>query len=190
MALTLFTRRPAPTPAAPPAARPDTWPEIGETWKPEGVTVVERYYNQANAVVLFYTAAREYDYAIACLGCHFTATRETIRGYQGWYTLEDVATVANDHATTCRALPRDIPARPDDDAVRDRLKKWAAGCRRQDEDVQLRIQHLDLMRLTLQRSNGWIENALQQLADGHPDIVIAKPSKYSGGHTEFYARCS
>ncbi|MFE6001057.1 hypothetical protein ACFQ6C_30040 [Streptomyces sp. NPDC056454] len=41
------------TPAPPAEAlEPEAWPEIGETWKPEGLPVVERYYNQAHAVVL------------------------------------------------------------------------------------------------------------------------------------------
>lgn len=41
------------TPAPPAEAlEPEAWPEIGETWKPEGLPVAERYYNQAHAVVL------------------------------------------------------------------------------------------------------------------------------------------
>ncbi|MGW1171685.1 hypothetical protein [Streptomyces sp. NPDC002550] len=187
MALTLFARRPAP--AEPPAAEPEPWPEIGETWKPEGVTVVERYHNQAHAVVLVYTAddgkTATY-YAVACLGCHFASVQDGRRTYNTRYSLADAAKAANEHATTCRALPRDIPARPDDDTVRERLRSWVSGARRRNEDVQLWLSDLALIRLTIQRTNDWIETALQQLASEEPDILLAEPSEYSG-RMEFYA---
>ncbi|MFF8646512.1 hypothetical protein [Streptomyces sp. NPDC015345] len=120
MALTLFARRPEPVEA--PA--PEPWPETGETWKPEGVTIAQRYYNQAHAVVLVYTTddgpSGTY-YSVACLGCHYATRENGKRTYSTRYSLADAATVANEHATTCRALPRDIPARrtsaAGDDAV-------------------------------------------------------------------------
>lgn len=53
MALTLFSRsRPAPVDQP----VPEPWPETGETWTPDGVTVSERYYNLASSVVLVYAA--------------------------------------------------------------------------------------------------------------------------------------
>ncbi|MFG2986978.1 hypothetical protein ACGFYQ_37990 [Streptomyces sp. NPDC048258] len=115
MALTLFTRRPEPVDLA--AVEPEPWPEIGETWKPEGVTIAQRYYNQAHAVVLVFTTDDgKYGtyYSIACLGCHYATSENGERTYNTRYGLADAAKVANEHATTCRALPRDIPARPDE----------------------------------------------------------------------------
>lgn len=186
MALTLFSRRPAP--AEPPALEPAPWPEIGETWKPEGVTVAQRYYNQAHAVVLVYTAddgkAGTY-YSVACLGCHYATNGE--RTYNTRYSLTDAAKVANEHATTCRALPRDIPARPDDDTVRERLYAWVYGARHRGQDAQLGLSDLDLIRLTLQRTNTWIEAELHQLAADQPDVLRTERSKYSGA-VSYYAR--
>jgi hypothetical protein len=83
VALTLFSRRPAPV--EPPVIEPEPWPEIGETWKPEGVNIVQRYYNQAHTVVLVYTAddgkAGTY-YAVACLGCHFASAQDGRRTWR------------------------------------------------------------------------------------------------------------
>ncbi|MGO4634973.1 hypothetical protein AB4225_29200 [Streptomyces sp. 2RAF24] len=186
MALTLFARRPA----APPTVEPEPWPETGETWTPEGVTVAERYYNQAHAVVLVYaTDDGPYGtyYAVACLGCHYATHENGQRTYNTRYNLADAAQVANEHATTCRALPRDIPTRPDDDTVRERLHAWVRGARRRGEDVQLWLSHLDLIRFTIQRTNTWIEAELQQLAADQPAVLRTERSKYSG-HISYYAR--
>ncbi|WP_411152647.1 hypothetical protein [Streptomyces sp. A30] len=186
MALTLFARRPAPV--EPPTPEPPLWPEIGETWKPDGVTIVQRYYNQAHAVVLVYTASQGYRHNVACLGCHFVKTHNKFKSH-GWLELKDAAAVANDHATTCRALPRDITARPDDDTVRERLLKWVSGCRNRVEDEQIWIESLDLLRLSIQRTDDWIVAALQQLAIDHPEILRAEPSEYSDHtHIRYFAR--
>ncbi|MCT2546258.1 hypothetical protein [Streptomyces atratus] len=186
MALTLFARRPEPAEA--PA--PEPWPEIGETWKPEGVTVAQRYYNQAHAVVLVYTTDDgPYGtcYSVACLGCHYATRENGQRTYSTRYGLADAAKVANEHATTCRALPRDIPACPDDDTVRERLHAWVRGARHRDKDVQLWVSNLDLIRLTLQRSNDWIVGVLQQLVVDEPEIVRIERSQYSD-YVSYYAR--
>ncbi|MFD6876966.1 MULTISPECIES: hypothetical protein [unclassified Streptomyces] len=188
MALTLFTRRPEP--AESPAVESEGWPEIGETWKPEGVTIAERYYNQAHAVVLVFTTDDgKYGtyYSIACLGCHYATRENGDRSYNTRYGLADAAKVANEHAATCRALPRDIPARPDDDTVRERLHSWVRGARHRDKDVQLHLSYLDLIRLTLQRSNDWIVDVLQQLAVDEPDVLRTERSEYSD-HVAYYAR--
>ncbi|MFG2668833.1 hypothetical protein ACGFY6_31925 [Streptomyces sp. NPDC048387] len=188
MALTLFARRPEPV--EPPAVEPEPWPEIGETWKPEGVTIAQRYYNQAHAVVLVYTTddgpSGTY-YSVACLGCHYATAKDGQRTYNTRYGLADAAKVANEHATTCRALPRDIPARPDDDTVRERLHAWVRGARRRGEDTQLWVSDLDLIRLTLQRSNDWIVSVLQQLVVDEPEIVRIERSQYSD-YVSYYAR--
>ncbi|GGX58729.1 hypothetical protein [Streptomyces chartreusis] len=186
MTLPLFTRRP--TPVESPALEPD-WPETGETWNPEGVTIVQRYYNQSHAVVLVYSTddgRTGTSYTVACLGCHYASGRCDQRIYNQRYSLTDAGKAANDHATTCRALPRDIPGRPDDATVRERLRSWASGARRRDEEVQLWLSDLDLIRLTLQRSNDWIKAALQQLSVDRPDILRTERSKYSD-RIEYYA---
>ncbi|MFB6790226.1 hypothetical protein ACFCWT_26590 [Streptomyces olivaceus] len=185
MALTLFSRRPEP-----PLLEPEPWPEIGETWKPEGVTIAQRYYNQAHAVVLVYTTddgpSGTY-YSVACLGCHYATRENGQRTYSKRYGLADAAKVANEHATTCRALPRGIPARPDDDTVRERLHAWVRGARHRTEDVQLWISDLDLIRLTLQRTNDWIVGVLQQLAGDQPDVLRIERSQYSH-YVSYHAR--
>ncbi|QNT98316.1 hypothetical protein HEP81_08088 (plasmid) [Streptomyces griseofuscus] len=186
MALTLFARRPEPVEA--PA--PEPWPEIGETWKPEGVTIAQRYYNQANSVVLVYTAddgPHGTYYSVACLGCHYATRENGQRTYNTRYGLADAAKVANEHATTCRALPRDIPARPDDNTVRERLHSWVCGARHRDKDVQLCVSDLDLIRLTLQRTNAWIVDVLQQLVVDQPDVARIERSEYSD-YVSYYAR--
>ncbi|MFE7675822.1 hypothetical protein ACFU5N_26905 [Streptomyces albidoflavus] len=182
-----FARRPEPV--EPPA--PEPWPEIGETWKPEGVTIAQRYYNQAHAVVLVYTAddgPHGTYYSVACLGCHYTTRKNDERRYGTRYCLDDAAKVANDHATTCRALPRDIPARPDDDTVRERLHTWVRGARHRGNDVQLQVSDLDLIRLTLQRTNTWIVDALQQMAVDQPDVVRIEHSQFGDAVLYYYAR--
>ncbi|MGW1596976.1 hypothetical protein [Streptomyces sp. NPDC002343] len=186
MALTLFSRRPVPAPVAPPLVEPEPWPEIGETWTPEGVTVVERYYNRTHAVVLVYTAAQGYRHTVACLGCHFRTSANRRSSYD-WLQLEDAATIANEHATTCRALPRAIPARPDDDTVREQLRNWATTYCNRGADEQLHLESLDLLRLTIQRTNDWIEAALQHLAITQPELLRAEASEH-GDHIRFYAR--
>ncbi|MCY0946999.1 hypothetical protein [Streptomyces antarcticus] len=188
MALTLFARRPESVEA--PAPERDPWPEIGETWKPEGVTIAQRYYNQAHAVVLVYTTddgkSGTY-YSIACLGCHYATREDGARTYNTRYGLADAGRVANEHATTCRALPRDIPDRPDDDTVRERLHSWVRGARHRDKDVQLWVGDLDLIRLTLQRTNDWIVGVFQQLLVDEPEVLRIERSEYSD-YVSYYAR--
>ncbi|MEW2078785.1 hypothetical protein AB0941_35195 [Streptomyces sp. NPDC013433] len=179
MAFTLFSRT-RPT-FEPPAVEPEPWPETGETWTPEGVTVVERYATQVGAVVLvFSTDDQSYHHVIACLGCHYTQSTDPDKRYSGGLTLTDAGRIANAHATSCRALPRDIPARPDDDAAREQLRTWVRGMHRRDEDVRLYLRDFNLDRLILQRTNAWIETELQRLADDEPTVLRAGRSEYSG----------
>ncbi|MGW3491351.1 hypothetical protein [Streptomyces sp. NPDC001054] len=179
MALTFFIRRSEPAPTEE-VLDPARWPETGESWTPEGVTVAERYHNLAGAVVLVYTADTSTSpgtyYAVACLGCHYATRQDSMYSR---YTLTAAAKVANTHASSCRALPRTIPARPDDDTVRERLHSWVRENRRQDEGVQIWIRDLDLMRLTLQRTTKWIEAVLHQLAEDQPDVLWIAHSQYS-----------
>ncbi|MEU3774231.1 hypothetical protein AB0F11_13685 [Streptomyces sp. NPDC032472] len=164
MALTWFIRRPEPVEA--PA--PDPWPETGETWTPEGVTVIERYYNLGHAVVLVYRSTGYH--VVACLGCHHQTTRRTST-YGTLLTLEQAAELANTHAARCRALPREIPARPDEATAREQLRTLVHGLRNRDENVSLYLFHLDLHRLVLQRTNEWITAELMRLADAEPEVL-------------------
>lgn len=174
MMFTLLARR---TEAVEPPA-PTRWPEIGETWKPEGVSVVERYANLVGAVVLVYNADSCY-HVIACLGCHYLASGDNSRTYSSRYGLKDASKAANEHASICRALPRDIPARPDEHAARARLHTWVVAMSRRDEDRRLHLSDFDSGRLILQRTNEWIETELRSFAAGRPDVLTATPSEYS-----------
>jgi hypothetical protein len=176
MALSLFARRPKPVEA--PATEP--WPEIGETWKPEGVTVVERYYNLGNAVVLLYRSAGYH--VVACLGCHYNATQLKAH-YSRMLTLEQAAELANTHAASCRALPRDIPARPDEEAARELLRTTVRAMRKRDERVNFYLFLLDSQRMALQRTNDWIVGELERLADDEPEVLKVSVSKWG---TDFY----
>lgn len=55
---------------------------------------------------------------------------------------------------------------------------------RKADNAQIMLRYLDLHRLTLQRSNEWIEAELQQLAVDRPDILLVQRSAYD--HTTFY----
>ncbi|WNI27323.1 hypothetical protein [Streptomyces sp. ITFR-16] len=183
MAPTLFSR--TRTAADEPEFTPEPWPEIGETWKPEGVIISQRFLGLAGAVVLVYTADAGVNgtyYAVACLGCSYRARYKDRDN--PIYTEQTGGEIANAHAAQCRALPRDLPTRPDDDAAREIVRRRLHSERRSDYDgiVYLTSFHLD--RLALQRSTEWIEEELQRLADEQPEILTAKPRTYGTG-TEF-----
>lgn len=184
MVLTLFSRNRA---ASSEPLTPGPWPEIGETWMPAGVTVVERYWNEANAVVLVYSADDTcYHHVVACLGCHFLADREPERSRETRLKLNDAARVANEHAHDCRALSRDLPARPDDDTAREQLRTWALSRQSQDKDVEIRLDFFDSFRLMLQRSNEWIVAELQRLAADRPDTFAVRRGEHGAHTTSFY----
>lgn len=181
----LFTRRPA-APAAPaedPAPR--AWPEIGETWKPEGLPVAERYYNQAHAVVLVASTGRDpfgtTYYLVACLGCHFLSTRTKYHDSHIRYTLTAAAGVANEHAGTCRALPRELPARPDESTARHLLHSWVRAMPRRDlQYTDFDLSDFDSGRLELQRTNEWIHTELEALAIEQSDLLSARTDEHTG----------
>ncbi|MER5995853.1 hypothetical protein [Streptomyces viridosporus] len=129
MAFTLFSRTRARSTLEPPAVEPEPWPETGETWTPEGVTVVERYTNQTGAVVfVFSTDDQSYHHVVACLGCHYAQSTDPDKRYSSGLTLMDAGRIANAHATSRRALPRDIPARPDDEPPANSCASGCAAC--------------------------------------------------------------
>ncbi|MDP9954285.1 MULTISPECIES: hypothetical protein [Streptomyces] len=182
-----FTRKyaaPAPPAEAP---GPEAWPEIGETWKPEGLPVAERYYNQAHAVVL--VARTDQDpygtayYLIACLGCHFLSTRTKHHSSYIRYALGQAAEAANAHAGTCRALPRELPPRPDEDTARNLLRSWLTDMARRNllhPDLDLDLAEFDSGRLELQRTNEWIQTELEALAAERSDLLIVRRDDRTG----------
>ncbi|MEU3855652.1 hypothetical protein [Streptomyces sp. NPDC029554] len=186
MALRLFTRHPAPErpeAASEATARP-------ETWTPEGVTVVQRYANQVGTLILLFSADdNRYYHVVACLGCHYMETTDLDNAYSGGLELKAAARVANAHAATCRALPRPIPTRPDDDTARDQLRRCVLNGQRRSQDVRIGVSFFDRNRLTLQRTNEWIINELQRLADAHPELVRTEHPSYSR-RAEYYLRPS
>ncbi len=61
------------------------------------------------------------------------------------------------------------------------------GARHRDKEVELYLSYLDLIRLTIQRTNTWIETELQQLAADQPDVLRTERSEYSDA-VFYYAR--
>ncbi|MFI9080951.1 hypothetical protein ACIGW8_31535 [Streptomyces sioyaensis] len=165
-----------------PEFAPEPWPE---TWTPEGVTISQRFLGLTGAVTLVYTADAGVNgtyYAIACLGCTFL-TRS--KGSDNYISTEQAAgEIANSHAAQCRALPRALPARPDDDTAREIVRRRLHHNRRSDRDVTVHLTDFHLDRIALQRTTAWIEKELQRLADEQPEILTAKPRTYGTG-TEF-----
>ncbi|MEU0949921.1 hypothetical protein ABZ379_45775 [Streptomyces canus] len=183
MVLTLFNR--ARRASVEPSAT-DPWPELGETWMPEGVTVVERHWNQAmSAIALVYSTDDSGYHVVACLGCHFIVAQDPDRRpLAGGLNLTDAKRIATEHATNCRAVSRAIPDRPDDATAREQLRKWTLAWKSKADKVQIMLRNFDLHRLALQRSNEWIEAELQQLAVDRPDAFAVQLSTYD--HTTFY----
>ncbi|MGC5543698.1 hypothetical protein ACPYPE_23795 [Streptomyces griseus] len=188
MALTDFFTRKYAAPAPPAEVPgPEAWPEIGETWKPEGLPVAERYYNQAQAVVL---VARTHQdpygtayYLVACLGCHFLSTRTKHHSFYIRYALGQAAETANAHAGTCRALPRDLPPRPDEDTARNLLRSWVTDMARRNllhPDTDLDLAEFDSGRLELQRTNEWIQTELEALAAERSDLLAVRRDERTG----------
>lgn len=183
MVLALFNRTRRASAEPPPVIEPRA--EIGETWTPEGVTVVERHWNQAmSAIVLVYSAGESSCHVVACLGCHFSVAQSPDRIVFGGLKLPDANRIATEHATSCRALSRAIPDRPDDDSAREQLRKWVLSWQRRADRVQILVSYLDVHRLALQRSNEWVEAELQHLAVDRPDVFVVQRSDYD--HTTLY----
>ncbi|MET9466585.1 hypothetical protein ABZY44_17610 [Streptomyces sp. NPDC006544] len=172
--MSLFTRT-APAPAPAPAP---------ETWTPEGTLVSQRYRALEGATVLVYTADAERStahYAAACLGCTFRADQKT--GHNPMSEAE-AATAANAHATACRAMPRGVPARPEDpeaaNLIRTRLWRHRYGT----APRQVNISDFAALRVDVQRSTDWITALLASLAKDEPGFLTAAPTS-SGQGTRF-----
>ncbi|MFK0120788.1 hypothetical protein [Streptomyces sp. NPDC090994] len=157
---------------------------VPESWTPEGTLVSQRYRALEGATVLVYTADADRStayYAAACLGC----THRTDRNASGNVMTEaEAAQAANAHAAVCRAVPRGIPARPDDTeaAKMIRTRLWAR--RYVTAPHQLRLSDFTGLRVDLQRSTDWIKAVLNDIAKADPSFLAAAPAS-SGGGTRF-----
>ncbi|MEV6841381.1 hypothetical protein AB0N17_44190 [Streptomyces sp. NPDC051133] len=153
---------------------------VPETWTPEGTIVSQRYRALEGATVLVYTADTDQGtarYAAACLGC----IHRTDRNASGNVMTEaEAAQDANAHAATCRAVPRGIPARPDDTeaAKMIRTRLWAR--RYGTAPHQVRLSDFTGLRVDLQRSTDWIKAVLSDIAKADPGFLAAAPA--SSGH--------
>lgn len=100
------------------------------------------------------------------------------------YGLRQAAEAANDHAGTCRALPRELPARPDEDTVRNLLRSWVTATPRRglhrDIDLELDLADFDSGRLELQRTNEWIQTELEALPTEQSDLLSARTDEHTG----------
>lgn len=154
-----------------------------EAWTPEGALVSQRYRALEGATVLVYTADADRGtayYAAACPGCTYRAS-ETAADYP--MSEAEAAKAANAHASACRAMPRGVPARPEDpeavELVRSRLSRhrYGTGPRR------VHIADFNALRADLQRSTPWIKALLESLAQAEPGFLTAAPT--SDGRTRF-----
>ncbi|GGR45777.1 hypothetical protein [Streptomyces netropsis] len=168
--MALFTRT-APTPAP-------------ETWTPEGTLVSQRYRALEGATVLVCTADAgrgTANYAAACLGCTYRADQNA--SYNPMPEAE-AAKAANTHAAACRAMPRGVPARPDDteaaELIRTRLWRHRYGT----IPRPVHLADFNALRVDLQRSTDWIKALLASLAQTEPSFLTATPTS-SGQGTRF-----
>ncbi|MGW4688520.1 hypothetical protein ACWEPM_26995 [Streptomyces sp. NPDC004244] len=150
-----------------------------ETWTPEGTVVSQRYRALEGAIVLVYAADADRGtayYAVACLGCTFRVD-ENASHYPMSET--EAAHAANSHATSCRAMPRGVPARPDDDKATDLVldQLWR---RRGTHATPIHIANFNALRVDLQRSTDWVKALLATIAHDEPDFLTATHTP-SGG---------
>ena len=147
-----------------------------ETWTPEGTIVSQRYRALEGATVLVFTSDTDQDasrYAAACLGCTYRADRNA-RG--NVMTEPEAAQDANAHATACRAVPRGVPARPDDTEAAKliRTRLWAR--RYGSAPHQVRLSDFTGLRVDLQRPTAWMKAVLSGIAQADPGFHTAAPS--------------
>ncbi|WP_331761931.1 hypothetical protein [Streptomyces anulatus] len=171
--MALFTRT-LPVPASPPVPAP-------ETWAPEGTLVSQRYQALERATVLVYTADADRGtacYAAACLGCTYRVSETTADSPM---SEAEAAEAANMHASACRAMPRGVPARPEDPEavglVRSRLSRHRYGT----SPRRVHIADFNALRVDLQRSTAWIKALLESLAQSEPGFLTSAPTSDGQG---------
>ncbi|MET8168870.1 hypothetical protein ACIRPU_40625 [Streptomyces sp. NPDC102259] len=158
---------------------------VPETWMPEGTLVSQRFRALEGATVLVFTADADQGdsrYAAACLGCIYRADRNA-RG--NVMTETEAAQAANVHAAACLAVPRGVPARPDDTeaAKMIRTRLWA---RRYGAAPHLvRLSDFTGLRVDLQRSTDWVKALLGDIAQGDPGFLAATPATSGQEGTRF-----
>ncbi|MER7898929.1 hypothetical protein ABTX62_23155 [Streptomyces sp. NPDC096046] len=96
----------------------------------------------------------------------------------------EAAKAANTHAAACQAMPRGVPARPDDTEAAEliRTRLWARRYGTQPHPVHL--ADFNALRVDLQRPTDWIEALLASLAQTDPGFLTATPTS-SGQGTRF-----
>ncbi|PJN24738.1 hypothetical protein CG717_32085 [Streptomyces sp. CB02613] len=171
MLSSLFTR---PAPSLPPVDAP-------ETWTPEGTLVSQRYRALEGATVLVYTAAADRGtayYAAACLGCTYRADETTAHNRM---SETEAAKAANAHASACRAMPRGVPARPEDpeavELVRSRLWRHRYG----KAPHPVHLADFNALRVDIQRPTHWIKALLESLVQAEPGFLTTAPTSDGQG---------
>ncbi|MGV9883330.1 hypothetical protein [Streptomyces sp. NPDC003006] len=175
--MALFTH-PAPAPA--PALVP-------ETWTPEGTLVSQRYRALEGAIVLVYTAdagRASAKCAVACLGCTYRAATNAAHNPM---SETDAAKAANAHAASCRAIPRGVPAGPDDTAAAEMIRTRLWARRYGKTPYPVHISDFNAIRVDLQRATDWIKALLTDLAQSDPGFLAATPTSFGEG-TRFTVR--
>lgn len=152
-----------------------------ETWTPEGTIVSQRYRALEGATVLVYTADTDQGtprYVTACLGCTHRADRNTSGNVR---TETEAAQAANAHATACRAVPRGVPARPDDTEAAKliRTRLWARRYGTAPHPV--RLSDFNGLRVDLQRPTDWIKALLGDIAQADPGFLAATSASSGQG---------
>lgn len=96
-------------------------------------------------------------------------------------TEPDAAQAANAHATTCRAMPRGIPARPADAAAAKLIytRLWAR--RYGTSPHQVHIADFHTLRVDLQRPTDWIKTLLTSIAQTDPGFLTATRTRSGQG---------
>ncbi|MEV6439857.1 hypothetical protein [Streptomyces anulatus] len=169
----LFTRT-HPVPAFAPVPAP-------ETWTPEGTLVSQRYRALEGATVLVYTADADRGtayYAAACLGCTYRADENAVHNPM---SEAEAAKAANAHASACRAMPRGVPARPEDPEAVELVRSRLSRHRYRTSPRRAHIADFNALRVDLQRSTPWIKALLESLAQTEPGFLIATPTSDGQG---------
>ncbi|MFF8646500.1 hypothetical protein [Streptomyces sp. NPDC015345] len=154
---------------------------VAETWTPEGTLVSQRYWALEGAIVLVYIADADRalaKHAVACLGCTYGAATNAVHNPM---SETDAAKAANAHAAGCRAIPRGVPARPDDTEAADmiRTRLWARRYGKTPHPV--RICDFNAIRVDLQRPTDWIKALLTDLTQSDAGFLTATPTSSGQG---------
>ncbi|WPO76280.1 hypothetical protein [Streptomyces sp. KN37] len=152
-----------------------------ETWTPQGTLVSQRYRALEGAIVLVYTADADRGsakHAVACLGCIYRAATNAAHNPM---SEADAAKAANAHAAGCRAMPRGVPARPDDTEAAEMIRTRLGSRRYGKTPHPVHISDFNAIRVDLQRPTDWIKALLTDLAQSDPGFLTATPTSFGEG---------